>query len=643
MYYPRGNKKYNILKQLTPLNEKYKSNLWGFDIETYGRKNNFYCATVVNNEHSYFFDNPDELINFFHLPNKFNRQKPTIFATNLKFDFFGTLKDSSPFQWGNIDFNMRNGRLITGRIGQCKFHDTLSFWNASVEKLGNFLTSHNLLEQSKMQKPDNFIKDDDGNILMAVKPRNKEEFEQLKFYNQWDAFISYRFAQYLQDSFKELGCKMKSTIASTAMDLYRRKYLQQDIFQEKKEVIEFIHKAYAGGDCHAYVRGAMDKPVLDLDINSMYPHLMTLPLPDTNHSKIGYASHELIEEYEGCCEAQVTAPKMEQWPFLIWKGAKDKVGNIMPVGTFKGYYTFLELREAIKRYGKESVKPLGKCIFYKRSDYFLKAYAEDLYKLRKEMKADGNPLQEAVKGLLNNLYGKFGQKMKIDFKIPYSKLSLEDRNMYINAGFDIKLINTSGPDHLKFWHITHDSPKYYPAHLNPIWATYITAAGRILINSWKRKVKGGCYYVDTDGIICPKKGNTDIMDSKEMGAMKIVGKAKAGIIVRPKTYFLEMDNETILKAKGFNNIKTVEDFINLLEQRGIYSKRFIQFSQSLRMKNAEVNEVQFYFKKFSLEDKKRNWVNQTFDPYNFQRSTAWEIQKDQNEYKIDFRNSNISF
>lgn len=625
-------------RKLTPLPlcENTWKQLFGFDIETVNITNDFYMGAVVGNGEEKVFTDPYKCIEYI-TDRKTLKNNPYFCATNLKFDFFGILRDLE--MWERCKFFLRNGRLIYGEIFsedkkyKAGFLDTLSFYPASVEQLGKFLVKYNLIDTPKMEKPDTFLKNSQGEILYNQLPKNEEQLRQLEYYNIHDAKISMRFMQYLQDFFSNEGIKMKYTIGGTAMDCWRRLFQDKVYYQEDRNKIKFHFQTTArGGISLAYCRGELPCDTLDLDINSMYPDAMRLPMGDPNTSEWVWPNLDIIQEYQGTSYCEITCPDEEFYPLLGYKyyTTPSKYELLYPTGSFRGYYNHVELREALKL--GYTIKFYGKSVIYKKEIYPLQRFAEYMYDARQNFKKEHNPSELVVKLLMNNLYGKFSQKMEKTILVHFSQISGQELERLVDNGCNIQFIGQHKDPQYWFWRITDPCLENYPKYIFPHWSNTITSAGRVKINQWKRKIKGVCFNVDTDGISIPAEGN-NIPHSEELGEMKIVGRIRAneGCIVRPKMYYFHMNTPEkeydLLKAKGIRGLKTVEEYYDILEEHKVMQKKFYQFSEFLNStEDFKINQVNNnYLKNITLNDTKRYWHNRDFRPQEFQISQPWRI------------------
>ncbi len=95
-------------------------------------------------------------------------------------------------------------------------------------------------------------------------------------YNRTDCEILWKAIFQFEEEILGLGGQLQQTIASTAMTLFRRSYLQQEIYTSEK-LNQVAQEAYFASRVEVLSRHAED--FLMYDINSSFPYAMTFPLP----------------------------------------------------------------------------------------------------------------------------------------------------------------------------------------------------------------------------------------------------------------------------------------------------------------------------------------------------------------------------
>jgi hypothetical protein len=591
-----------MVNYLKPKNEKIKKRkIFAFDIETYSDKNKFVCGSIYGEKLKRTFRDKETMQKFL-FTKKFDGA--LIFATNLGFDFFALFdeyKDYSKFQ-----LCMRNDRFIFIKANHrynIKFLDTLNFMKISVEQMGK------ILGIPKLKKPD----------CLGKQPSNLYEALKLEEYNMRDSEITFKFATFLQNSFISIGCNMKHTLASTAMNLFRTKYLKKWVEQPSKEQIKEMFNAYYGGRCESFVRGKVEN-LFYYDVNSMYPYVMKkYPYPLSN-SLVVLKNFKNAFKYEGISYCSINAPYMK-YPVLPFR-IDNKL--CFPYGKFKGWYCHNEIRLAIEHGYK--ILPI-KSYICENTFYPFIEYVDDLYNKRLEHKKLNSPMEYIFKTLLNSLYGKFSQKLDhgeilflenekdnnkfnsyCDYNRQREKENREPRYKITCPLPKYKKISEGvSEDISSIYYVTDTDTTEYASFINPMISAYITAYSRIELYKLMTKAKD-VYYVDTDSVMTP----TQLNESNVLGGFKKEMFAEKGIIVKPKFYYLEGGEQLFIKTKGLSNLKTLMEFNNVIESKHFKYKKFTKFKESIR-RGLSFNQIIEVEKILDMEDNKRKWKGE-FSP-----------------------------
>lgn len=588
-----------ILKLSKTQQRGFNKPIFGYDIETYSRKNKFYCASLYAKykypdwdykNYKTFFSKRDIIEEF--KTSKFRNS--FIAATNLQFDFIGTFF-KEPEELG---FNMlfRGSELIIAKAyinnkifkprrkdfstaHSLTFIDTRNYAMLSVEKLGKILTLPKLIKPKSL-----------GKI-----PQTEKEKQELVTYNIRDSEISQKAIEFFYKSFINFGATPKSTIAATSMSLFKNKYLHTDYFVHPVDTLLGQFKSYYGGRCEAFSRGLI-KNYNYFDVNSLYPFCMTKEFPDPNTLRITYKNDiSYIKDYDGISDVDIEAPYLK-YPLLP---VRTETKLYFPVGTWRASYTHIELRKALELGYK--IKKIHKMYYFTKNISPFKEFVTDLYYLRLKYQEENNPMEYVLKILLNSFYGKLGQRFwDRDNWQPFN-LTLEELNKldsFERFGNYIRTVKKlTRPANFCF----------------PIWASYVTSYARLHLYDFI--VRSNPIYCDTDSLITRK----DFGDSKKLGELKLEFPIKYGFIVKPKFYaILNKNNDEIVKIKGMGTRLTLKEFEAFLKHPTKTYDKFVKFKEAMRRK-LDPNEIIEMSKEMKLEDNKRLWKN-AFDPYKFESS-----------------------
>ncbi len=581
------------------LNTNVKSKrLWGFDAETYGNYNKFIMVSLYGDENvNKSFYKKEDFIEYLirnSKPDKCDNigfSNGYVVATNLNFDMLAVFAGTKYF--GDLDIFIRNSNMILARFcthvsyewriikdkrvkyahkRYIDFIDTFSFAKFSVEKWGK------ILKIPKLPKPG----------FLGKKPRNGAEMATLERYNKQDSKISYLAMKLIQKGYNDLGGNLKITVSSTSLDLFRRKYFKGIWFKPTKPCVSYLNMGYYGGRTEVIKRGNISGLNLKYyDVNSLYPYVMQKEYPDPNSCTFSRCvKMSTIEKYEGVAHVVIETPPSMYIPYIPFR-KPDKL--IFPVGAFEGYYTFFELRRAIKLGYK--IREIKSAYIYLAKIKPFKRYVTDLYALRLKYKAIKSPLELIIKLSLNSLYGKFAQKT--DFKeiiVHESKVTMEMLN---KAAFM--------PDRTGDFFIFKEPYKDIPHFINPIMAIYTTAYARDVLYNYMRSCN--VFYYDTDSIIC----DSDLITGLDLGALKHEFTINNGVLIKPKMYII---NETG-RCKGIRSFD--RSVLNaLIVDNKTKVRRFTKFKECNRRGIAYNRIIEFY-KEIDLEDNKRVWRSK-FNP-----------------------------
>ena len=339
----------------------------------------------------------------------------------------------------------------------------------------------------------------------------------------------------LQDEILALGGELKSTLASTAMDLFRRRYLDEEYWTPFFYRNEFARRAYYGGRCEPFALGWWDC-VQVYDFHSHYPAQMRdhdYPNPNTTIGPRQPGRLNWIMDFEGCSDCTVDVPYCSYPPLPYHVGWQ----TYFPVGVFRGVWCHNELRYAMQHrvrirqvhatmYSEDSVRPFD-------------GYVSDLWQKRQEAKAQGSPRALIYKLLLNSLSGKFGQR-------PDGALrQLETMDAYWShkpvRGTEVIIIRNIAYAKVPL------PIKRLPEYLIAIWSAYITAYGRIALHKLMLECPGPVIYCDTDAIMT----FATLPTGSGLGELELQAEGAVVDVIAPKMYDLVLPTgERFPVAKG---------------------------------------------------------------------------------------------
>lgn len=563
---------------LFPLKKSYQKHKFAsFDVETKNKDNEFYMVGFFHDDKYQCFYDIDEAYNYI----KIFLRGYWITATNLGFDLTSLFFNTK--YWVEFD-TITNGGFMLSAVNEkldIKFIDTLNYHKASVKQLGEIIS---------------ISKHDPPEFLGKREPLNPYEEFELREYNKYDCIISYKFMVWFQEEINNLGGELKITIASTALDIWKRKFnknvlVKEERVLEKRGVTENIKdklfKAYYGGRTEVIQRGYFE----DLeyyDFNSLYPSVMREGLPLPNSVKyIKEGSLIEIKVHEGV--SNVTIKHItDELPLLPYRSKR----LLFPTGKFTGWYTHIEIREAL-RHGYV-LHQVHETIAYTRTFMPFNEYATKMYELRKKAKLNNSSEQLIYKLLMNSLYGKFAErKHQVIKHFDLLNSSVNELKTLRDLKYDNVIINDNGQGYY-----TYDE-ECDSSHVFPILPVYITALGRIKL--WRKARLLDPVYMDTDSIVTKAK----LPDSEELGELKHEASIKRAIFIKPKMYYINDGYKDIIKLKGVPKA-TLEQFKDIMNNLPVKYNKFVKLKEGIR-RNLKPNSIMSISKKISLEDEKRSW------------------------------------
>lgn len=375
-------------------------------------------------------------------------------------------------------------------------------------------------------------------------------------YNEQDCIILWRAIAHMQIALLNLGGQLQKTLASSAMNLFRRKFLVQNIptcwaanargqdgyFASRVEVFNsecgFVGADYFSADYY--------------DINSSFPYAMTKACPG---EYLGSTNH--LPDY-GLYIADVTIDVPECYLPPIPVRLKGRL--FFPFGQWRSWLSSVDV-ELLQEKGCKILKVHEVMEFAPFHD--LSAYAMTLYELRK--KATSPFEKTAYKLLLNSLYGKFAEgEVKSSLLWNPVQINRKEWDMLFPGAW------------------IREKKMPVPHRHVPI-SMHITARARKTIYTFMEDAieqQGEeIHYCDTDGFSTTAKFKT----SKKLGGLKLEKKIRHGIFVAAKVYLLdgvelqkdgtwEELGDKGAKAKGFPRMN-VAKFEKLLEGKAIEHTR----------------------------------------------------------------------
>lgn len=370
-------------------------------------------------------------------------------------------------------------------------------------------------------------------------------------YNETDCIILYRAISAFQEAIRELGGQLQMTLASSSMNLFRRKYLQKNI-DTSDSINDIARKSYFASRVEVFSKHV--EKALYYDINSSFPFSMTTPCPG-NFVK---SSHTIPDDgrylYISDVEIEIPDKYITTVPFKFNKRV------FFPTGVWRTWLTNVDI-ELLQKEGGKIIKCHMSYLFEPFTD--LAEYSRDIYEKKKNATSEFE--RTVYKLLLNALYGKFAEN-PIKTSVQIDPESTDGKFMLMpGVWLEEKTVALS--------------------HVHVPISSHITAVSRRLLYE-HMSTCSEFHYCDTDGF----SSTENLETGNEIGSLKLEKKIDKGYFVMPKIYRIEgeaLNKEGLwkkidyIKAKGFSRM-SVERFLKLLEGKEIDLNRMIRIRENLR-------------------------------------------------------------
>jgi hypothetical protein len=513
--------------RLKPIDKPPKKHeLAAFDIEGYGGPDGFELGSILQDSGYYQFTDPVEMLKFMH---KRTNAGIRYAAHNLAYDY-GILepwmsKDDEALLINGRPFKVRLTRK--GKDSRFLIDSILFAAGVSLAKLGDAIGLPKLPTPPLLLEP--------HELVPWWHCKEHDKLWCLECYLKRDSEIVYKYMHLFQDTINELGGELQFTLASTAMDLFRRSFLESTYLTPFEVRNDFARNAYYGGRVEPFRTGTWEH-VNVYDINSLYPYVMRTyeyPNPNTLIGPTTDVTPSVIFKYEGVSNVTITVPD-SYIPLLPFRHESKLY---FPNGTFRGTYTHAEIRRAIQLGAK--LRMVHESLYSTSTCKPFTNYVDKLYSLRQQLKQANDPREYVVKIMLNSLYGKFGQRRDAGLQEikPISWWFKRGRKPQVEFRIIGDLVTVIVGKHIP----------YQPQYINTLWAAYITAYARLELFKYLEQFQDNVLYCDTDSIFIQSTMET----STALGGMKLEAENMTAEIIGPKAYILTSPSGVVkLKCKG---------------------------------------------------------------------------------------------
>jgi hypothetical protein len=356
--------------------------------------------------------------------------------------------------------------------------------------------------------------------------------EQLREYNEQDCRILWFAIDAFEDAILQLGGELKMTLASTAMNLFRRRFLSKEI-ETSSRLNRISRESYIASRVEVFTRECEEANYYD--VNSSFPYAMTLPCPGnllwTDRS---LPDDESDTAYVTPCmvDADIFVPETYLPP--LPKRQKERI--YFPFGAWRSWLTGVDLALLLREGGK--IIKVHEVMHFEPFDD-LREHALTLY--QKRMTSDDPFTRQVYKILLNATYGKFGE-------------SPDKQQLLVNP------LQTDETMEMLLPGVYLQNVYRAPAHAHVPIAAWITATARHTLYDFLSQCRA-FHYCDTDGF-----STEDTLEvGVNIGELKLEKVLREGQFLSPKLYHLGLkDGQDLYKAKGFSKMDYTK-FQRLLE------------------------------------------------------------------------------
>lgn len=496
------------------------------DTEGTGKRGDFICAATWDAQGGKLYKDRAHLKR--DLFSNANLSKRIVCA-NLEYDYAVAFQ---PFR-GNFHITLAARRWLKASYSDNSKHAWTAF---DIQRVAPLSVSEmgKILGLPKWDTPPQLVTRS-GYKADEWKCGNHNRLWCIECYCMRDAEITYKFTNLIQDAILDLGGEMQLTAASTAMDLFKRQYLHEEIAGCMPERNDLARDAYYGGRVEVYRLGT-SQDVNAFDINSLYPFVMRdveVGDPATYRRKDRPKDWTRYLDHFGHMTGTIELP--EQHVGLLPYRQAERL--YFPTGTIKGSWMLSEVRHAI-RHGVK-VKDVRSITYATKTMKLFADYVNELYALRLQMKKQGDRREIVTKLYLNSLYGKFAQRTDGELQTLISPPKSYNLSKYEGcepvdvAGREMFLMGMPSTSQ--------------PSHIQVAWAAEITSQARSTLYEYLALAPDKLLYCDTDSIHTFGK----LPVSKDLGGLKLEYDFGRVTYFAPKEYGgVRSDGTLVHRAKG---------------------------------------------------------------------------------------------
>lgn len=225
----------------------------------------------------------------------------------------------------------------------------------------------------------------------------KKNPDKVLSYNKTDCEIVYKYMERFIESIEsDFNLKIKNTLSGTAQSIFLKNFTDLKLTGYNNS--EDLLNSYYGGRVECFYIGEVDRPVFEIDVNSMYPYVMQNNL---------YPVSEYFESVKPVSDLYISEIEVEINPVHIPIIPVKKNKLFFGVGKFQTYATSIEIKKAMDEGQIKNIKYL-RSFNFPETDYIFKKFIEFFYSKRKIAKDLKNEFESGYyKRIMNHVYGRF--------------------------------------------------------------------------------------------------------------------------------------------------------------------------------------------------------------------------------------------
>ena len=385
-------------------------------------------------------------------------------------------------------------------------------------------------------------------------------------YNEQDCRILYEAVSRTQEMLLAMGGQLQPTLAGSAMNLFRRKYLSRTIEVGRGDN-DFARGAYYSA------RNEVIRPrcgrAFTYDINGSFAHAMTAALPGSctglHRGTYRPRPNEMV-----IWDADLTVPEDVYLPSLPYR---HDARVFFPTGRRRGRYTDVDLEEAVAQ-GARIHKVHGVATYEENFDFA--RFTADIFNLRRKAQQRQDEYESNFFKIFPlGVYGKMAEAQEKTALLVRPKdagclhtvpcIERDEAGEIVTESACVTMLLPG------VYLRKEDSPT---PHEHVAGAAWIGSVARRSLNRWVRRAileEGEVYYVDTDALTVSHEMPT----GAELGDLKLERRIdRDGHFLAGK--LLRIDDT--VKARGFSEM-TVEKFARLAEGHAIGIERMLRIRE----------------------------------------------------------------